>query len=69
MSNPNPKTENLKSFQRASDRELGRVVGTRYPLDVAEALGKVGNHQDYIRAAVEEKLKADKLLPSGDDAA
>ena len=69
MSNKSPKIENLKSFQRASDRELGRVVGTRYPLDVADALGKVSNHQDYIRAAVEAKLKVDGLLPSGDDAA
>jgi hypothetical protein len=67
MSNPKPKLENLKPFQRASDRELGRVVGTRYPLDVAEALGKVGDHQHFIRAAVEKELRAQGFLPSGDD--
>ena len=69
MSNPNPKIENLKSFQRSSDRELGRVVGTRYPVDVAEALGKVGDHQRFIREAVEKELKAQGFLPDGNDAA
>jgi hypothetical protein len=67
MSNPKPKLENLKPFQRASDRELGRVVGTRYPLDVAEALGKVGDHQRFIRAAVEKELRAQGFLPTSDN--
>lgn len=63
MPNPKPKLENLKPFARQSDRELGKIIGTRYPLEVEAALKKLPKHQDYIRLAVEEKLQRDGLLP------
>ena len=63
MPNPKPKLENLKPFARSGDRELGKIIGTRYPVDVQTALEAVGNHQQFIREAVEEKLKRDGLLP------
>ena len=69
MANKHPKLENLTSLARVSERKLGPVVGTRYPLAVAEALGKVSDHQQFIREAVEQALKAQGLLPEGDTAA
>lgn len=63
MANKNPvQTAEFKAQQvpKHGDRALSKkVIGTRYPVDVDEALRLIADHQDYIRQAVEEKLKAD----------
>ena len=66
MANKNPvQTPEFKAQQlpKHGDRALGKVVGTRYPADVDAALRQIVDHQGYIRQAVEEKLRADGLLP------
>ena len=47
--------------------ELGKVIGTRYPLDVEAALSELTamGRSAYIRTAVIERLKADGLLAEG----
>jgi hypothetical protein len=65
MANKQPvQTPEFKAQQvpKHGDRALGKVIGTRYPVDVDEALRLIPNHQDYIRQAVEEKLRADGKL-------
>lgn len=62
MPNPKPRLENLKPFERQGDRELGKIIGTRYPLEVEAALRQIAKHQDFIRLAVEEKLQREGLL-------
>ncbi len=62
MPNPKPKIENLKPFVRTSDRELGKIIGTRYPLDVQQALEQLKDKQAFIRTAVEKALKDQGLL-------
>lgn len=63
MPNPNPKLENLKPFQRKSERALGKIIGTRYPLEVQAILESLDcARQEFIRSAVEEKLKREGLL-------
>ena len=57
----------LQKLKVQQVRKRVGVVGMRYPLDVAEALGKVGDHQRFIRAAVEKELRAQSFLPSSDD--
>lgn len=44
-------------------------ISVRFAADADEVLRAMSDRQDYIRAAVTEKLRADGLLPSGDDAA
>lgn len=39
-----------------------KVIGTRYPVKVEQALGQMADHQSYIRQVVERALKADGLL-------
>lgn len=62
MPNPKPKLENLKPFARISDQELGKIIGTRYPLSIQAVLENLENKQDFIRQAVEEKLVRDNLI-------
>jgi hypothetical protein len=69
MPNPNPKIENLTSFKRVGDRDLGKVIGTRYPLDVQDALLELKDYQGFIRQAVEAALREQGLMNDGDTAA
>lgn len=63
MPNPKPKTGHLTKFEQVSDRPLSKKpIGTRYPQEIYEALLKLPEHQNYIREAVEAKLKADGLI-------
>ena len=67
--NPNPKIENLTSFKRVGDRDLGKVIGTRYPLDVQDALLQLKDAQGFIRSAVEAALREQGLMGNDDTAA
>lgn len=69
MPNPNSKIENLTSFKRVGDRDLGKVIGTRYPLDVQAALLQSKDAQGFIRSAVEAALREQGLIDDGDTAA
>jgi hypothetical protein len=68
---PNPKPVQTAAFKaqqvpKNGDRPLSkRVVGTRYPEHVDEVLKGLTSQecQRLIRAAVEERLKRDGLLP------
>lgn len=68
MPNPNPKqTPEFKAQQlpKIGDRALSKkVIGVRFTEEVNEVLLKMTSEerQAFIRAAVEEKLKADGLL-------
>ena len=67
MANPNPKTDQIQSFQyqRMNEEPLGKVIGTRYPVSVEAALSRLPNgidRQGFIRAAVMEKLQNEGLL-------
>lgn len=62
MPNPKPKLENLKPFARRSDRELGKIIGTRFPVKVEAVLRELPDKQAFIRQAVEERLIADGLM-------
>jgi hypothetical protein len=67
MANQNPKFEHLKQYRfPGCDRELGKVIGTRFPLEVEAVLLEMGssNRQNYIRKMVEAGLIADGLLKS-----
>ncbi|GEM_PF-4950073 len=44
-------------------------ISVRFSVDTDAVLRAMSDRQDYIRAAVEAKLRADGLLPDGDDAA
>ena len=69
MPNPNPNIKNLTSFKRVGDRDLGKVIGTRYPLDVQDALLQLKDAQGLIRSAVEAALREQGLMDDGDTAA
>ena len=69
MPNPHPKIDNLTSFKRVGDRDLGKVIGTRYPLDVQTALLQLKDSQGFIRATVEAALRAQGLMNDGNTAA
>lgn len=69
MPNPRPKLENLKPFKRKGDRELGKIIGTRYPVEVEQALSKLENHQTFIRDAVEKTLIEQGLLQADKETA
>lgn len=62
MPNPNPKTDHLTKFEQVSDRPLSKVVGTRYTAEVYEVLASMTDAQNYIRGAVEARMKTDGLL-------
>ncbi|MEA5464512.1 hypothetical protein [Leptothoe sp. PORK10 BA2] len=67
MANPNPKIDQLQSFQyqRMNEEPLGKVIGTRYPVSVELALSQLPDgidKQGFIRAAVMEKLQTERLL-------
>ena len=68
MANPNPNLSNLKPFVRSSDRQLGKIIGTRYPVEIQQALEQLENHQAFIREAVENKLREEGKLPPNDAA-
>lgn len=66
MANDSPKTEHLTStqFQPVGEVSMGKVIGTRYPVDVDSALNQMDSKkkQDYIREAVELRLRQDGRL-------
>ena len=67
MPNPTPKTDQIQPFQyeRQGAEPRGRVIGTRYPLRVEAVLDNLPHgidKQDFIRAAVAEKLHREQLL-------
>jgi hypothetical protein len=63
MANPRPNLENLRPFRPLGDRPLGKLVGTRYPVEVDAALRRLGrDKQALIRAAVETELRERGLL-------
>lgn len=64
---PNPKPKQTQPFidarfQPKAGEAMGKVIGTRYPLIVQEALERIENPQDYIRAAVLRQLQEDGLI-------
>jgi hypothetical protein len=65
VANPNPKTEQIKPHQiQPAEVELGKVIGTRYPVTVQAELDRLPEKQAFIRQAVEKNLKADRPSPS-----
>jgi hypothetical protein len=65
MGNSNPKTDHLKPYRYPEhDRPLGKVIGVRFPIDVEAVLAVMSSadRSDYVRDAVEEKMKRDGLL-------
>lgn len=63
MANPSPPLDNLRPFRPMGDRPLGKVVGTRYPVEVEDALKRLGDdRQALIREAVEAALRDRGLL-------
>ncbi|MBM0745033.1 hypothetical protein JOY44_26300 (plasmid) [Phormidium sp. CLA17] len=42
--------------KRGGDRDLGKVIGTRYPLDVQDALLQLKDAQGFVRSAVESPI-------------
>lgn len=67
MPNPKPKIENLKHFKKVGDRELGKVIGIRFPVEVEAALNQMSDRQAFIRAAVEDALIEKGLLQSSEE--
>jgi hypothetical protein len=64
MPNPNPQTDQLKphQYQPLGDRPMGKVVGTRYPVDVEAVLNSLDDKQGFIRQCVEAGLRDRGLL-------
>jgi len=67
MPNPKPKiTEAFLAQQKPKygDKPLGATMGIRFPEDIDQVLRQMSDRQDYIRQAVEDRLRADGLIPS-----
>lgn len=62
MSNPNPPIDNLRPFKSKGDETLGKVIGTRYRLAIAAKLEAMADKQDFIRQAVEEKMRVAGMI-------
>lgn len=63
MANPNPPLDNLRPFKPKGEKAAGRVIGTRYDLDVEEELDKLPDKQGFIKQSVRASLQANKLPP------
>jgi hypothetical protein len=68
--NRNPQIKQLEAtrFKPVGDRQLGKIIGTRYPVEIQQVLEQLGNHQQFIREAVEDKLREEGKLPPNDAA-
>jgi hypothetical protein len=62
MSNPNPPIDNLRPFKSKGDETLGKVIGTRYRLAIEAQLEQMEDKHDFIRSAVEAKMRAEGLI-------
>lgn len=67
MPNPKPKMSDAFRAQQKpkyGDKPLGATMGIRFPEDIDQVLRQMSDRQDYIRKAVEDRLRADGLLLS-----
>lgn len=62
MANPRPQLSNLKPFEPMGERAMGKVIGTRYPVEVEAVLNAMEDKQGFIRSAVENELRDRGLL-------
>ena len=66
--NRDPQTKQLEAtqFKPVGNRPMGKIIGTRYPVEIQQALEQLENHQAFIREAVEDKLREEGKLPPND---